>query len=341
MNLEASLQRRWYGKPGWLLILTPLEWLYRLLSALRRCAYRRAWFSVWRAPVPVIVVGNIAVGGTGKTPIVIALCQALQRSGFKPGIISRGYGANPPVTPFTVSAASAVADRGDEPLLLARRSGCPVVIAPRRTAAAQHLLAHEHCDIIICDDGLQHYALARDIELVVIDAARGFGNGHCLPVGPLREGLQRLHSVDAVLLNRAAPGTAQQTSSATNFAVEQYDFHLAPTVVVHLLSGREVPVAEWINLNPRMHAVAGIGNPQRFFTTLRQLGGAPIEHAFPDHHRFVAHDFNFAEQLPVLMTEKDAVKCAALATADFWFLRVEAVLPDSLLAAITGKLATR
>jgi tetraacyldisaccharide 4'-kinase len=341
MNLEASLQRRWYGRPGWLLILTPLEWLYRLLSALRRFAYRRAWFSVWRAPVPVIVVGNIAVGGTGKTPIVIALCDALQRNGFKPGIISRGYGAHPPATPFAVNESSDVAESGDEPLLLARRSACPVVIAPRRAAAAQYLLAHEGCDIIICDDGLQHYALARDIELVVIDAARGFGNGHCLPVGPLRESLRRLRSVDALLLNRAASASMQHLSLDADLAGAQYDFHLTPTTVVHLVSNRELPVAEWIDQYPRVHAVAGIGNPQRFFATLRQLGCEPIEHAFADHHRFVAHDFDFHDALAVLMTEKDAVKCLALAGENFWYLRVEATLPDSLLAAITAKLRAR
>jgi len=354
MNLEASLQRRWYGRPGWLKLLLPLEGLYRLVIALRRCAYRRGWLSVWRAPVPIIVVGNIAVGGTGKTPVVIALCAALRRSGFTPGIISRGYGASPAEFPYSVTATSTAADSGDEPLLLARRSGCPVVIAPRRAVAAQYLLAQHtllagKCDVIICDDGLQHYALARTIELVVVDAARGFGNGHCLPVGPLRESLQRLHSVDALLWNGAAhtdsSAALHKASSAALAHAEitcpQYAFHLSPTVVVHLATGRAVPAAEWAAEHPRVHAVAGIGNPARFFATARQLGCEPIEHAFADHHLFVASDFNFSEQLPVLMTEKDAVKCSELAADHFWFLRVEAALPDSLLTAITGKLGAR
>ncbi|HSB97521.1 MAG TPA: tetraacyldisaccharide 4'-kinase [Spongiibacteraceae bacterium] len=347
MNLEASLQRRWYGRPGWLKLLLPLEGLYRLVVALRRRAYRQAWLPVWRAPVPIVVVGNIAVGGTGKTPVVIALCNALRRAGFTPGIISRGYGASPAEFPYSVTTTSTATESGDEPLLLARRSGCPVVIAPRRVAAAQYLLARHdlfgqhQCDVIICDDGLQHYALARAIELVVVDAARGFGNGHCLPVGPLRESLQRLRSVDALLWNGAVDTESGAASAHDEIACPQYAFHLAPTAVVHLASGRELPVADWAAKHPRVHAVAGIGNPARFFATVRQLGCQPVEHAFADHQVFAASDFNFAEQLPVLMTEKDAVKCAALAMDNFWFLRVEAALPDSLLTAITGKLGAR
>jgi tetraacyldisaccharide 4'-kinase len=340
MGLEAELQRRWYGRPGWLWLLLPLELLYRLIIMLRRFAYRRGLLASWRASVPVLVVGNIAVGGTGKTPVVIALCAELRKLGFSPGIISRGYGANPPSFPYLVTADSAVAASGDEPLLLARRTGCPVVIAPDRSAAARHLLQQHPCDILISDDGLQHYALARDIEWIVLDGARGIGNRHCLPVGPLREPKRRLNDAAALLINRTAlPETAE---TVVEPVAPRFEFSLRPGAMVHLATGREVDAAQWCAAHPRVHAVAGIGNPQRFFATLRELGCAPVEHAFADHHAFGAQDLRFAEPLPVAMTEKDAVKCAALvagdAAADIWFLRVDAALPDSLVASITGTL---
>lgn len=330
MNLESRLLRRWYGRPGPLQFLSPLEWLYRAFVALRRLAYARGWKSVWRAPVPVIVVGNISVGGTGKTPVVIALCEALRRAGHRPGIVSRGYGAKPPVLPFDVLPGGEVAHCGDEPLLLARRSGAPVVIAPRRADAARHLLERHDCDVIVCDDGLQHYALARDIECVVVDGERGFGNGHCLPVGPLREPLARLRGVDAVLVNG---GEAMETPP-------RYAFALRPQALLPVAGGAGAPVAAWLPARRRVHAVAGIGNPQRFFTTLRRLGFEPVEHAFPDHHVFSAADFQFSEALPVVMTEKDAVKCSAFADDRLWYLPVAAALPDSLTHAIIGKIST-
>lgn len=331
MSFEAYVQRRWHGRPGALRLLAPLEWLYRALTGLRRRAYARGWLRAWRAPVPVLVVGNISVGGTGKTPVVIALCQALRRAGLRPGIVSRGYGAEPPHTPFLVAPDSAVADSGDEPLLLARRSGAPVVIAPERAAAARRLLRDHACDVIVSDDGLQHYALARDIECVVVDAGRGFGNGHCLPVGPLREPLARLRGVDAILINGAA--------AVAGLPADGFHFELAPTGLRHIASGREQAAADWLPARRRVHAVAGIGNPRRFFDSLRRLGFEPVEHVFPDHHRFARADFEFAEPLPVVMTEKDAVKCAAFADDRLWYLAVEARLPDSLLALIIGKLS--
>jgi len=334
MSLETALQRRWYGQPGALLSLLPLEGLYRALSSLRRHAYAQGWRRAWRAPVPVLVVGNISVGGTGKTPVVIALCQALRRAGLRPGIVSRGYGARPPQLPFDVRADGQVAECGDEPLLLARRSGAPVVIAPDRAAAARHLLDKHDCNVIVSDDGLQHYALARDIECVVVDAARGFGNGHCLPVGPLREPLSRLRSVDAVLCNETAGSGADVVAMAGAYA-----FELQATALVPLAGGAEQGVDNWPAERRRVHAVAGIGNPQRFFATLRQLGFEPVEHVFPDHHPFSAADFQFAEALPVVMTEKDAVKCSAFADERLWYLAVETRLPDSLLAVIMGKLS--
>lgn len=328
MSLETHLTRRWYGRPGWLWLLWPLEGLYRALTALRRAAYRRGWLASWRAPVPVLVVGNIAVGGTGKTPVVIALCQALREAGWRPGIVSRGYGAQPLAFPHLVEAGDDAAVAGDEPLLLARRSQCLVVIAPDRASAVRELLRGQRCDVVICDDGLQHYALARDIELVVIDGGRGLGNRHCLPVGPLREPAARLAAVDALLIN-GGDGPAGLG----------HRFQLRPTALVQLATGRRLAVEEWPQDQRRVHAVAGIGNPGRFFTTLRQLGFDVAEHPKPDHHRFTAADFSFGDDLPVIMTEKDAVKCTGLDDPRLWYLAVDAALPDFLLREITGKLA--
>lgn len=351
MSFESRLQRRWYGKPDWLLLpwlilLSPFEIFYRVIIALRRQLYRWGWLSSWRAPVPVIVVGNISVGGTGKTPLTIALCETLQRAGYKPGVISRGYRAQPPQFPHRVRNDDSADIAGDEPLLIARRTRCPVVIAPLRADAASHLLKQDHCDVILCDDGLQHYALQRDIELVVVDAARRFGNGHCLPSGPLREPIARLSDVDAVIVN----GAQHSDEDKLEYALE-----LQPSAVVQLVpadsssehfssghssSGQSVPPRTWCKQNARVHAVAGIGNPQRFFDTLRALGCDPIEHAFPDHHEFRVDDLAFDDALPIVMTEKDAVKCAAFAGNRHWYLQVRAQLPESLTAAILGKLNT-
>ena len=333
MNFESHVQRHWYGKTGWfwLLLMTPLEVIYRAITMVRRHLYRRGWLSSWRAPLPVIVVGNIAVGGTGKTPLTMALCELLQRAGYKPGVISRGYHAQPPQFPHLVRSDDSAHVAGDEPLLIARRIRCPVVIAPRRVDAANYLIKHTQCDVIICDDGLQHYALQRDIEIAVVDAARRFGNGHCLPAGPLRESVTRLDAVDAIVIN----GAQQSDEDKREYALE-----LQPSAMVQLSSAQSIPPRTWCKQNARVHAVAGIGNPARFFSTLRALGCDPIEHAFPDHHQFRAEDFAFHDELPIVMTEKDAVKCAAFAGDRHWYLQVRAQLPESLGAVILGKLNT-
>jgi tetraacyldisaccharide 4'-kinase len=331
MKLDKRLQRHWYGEPGWLLLLLPAEWLFRAVTGLRRWLFRRGWRQSYRAPVPVVVVGNIAVGGTGKTPVTIALCEALRDAGLRPGIVSRGYGARPPAFPHLVDINDSAERAGDEPLLLARRTGRPVVIAPRRAEAVRLLLQTGPCDVVLCDDGLQHYALARDVELAVIDGTRGLGNGHCLPVGPLREPPSRLDGVDAVLINT--------TVSATDNGGPHAGFYLQPTALVRLADGRRVDVEQWRAEHRHVHAVAGIGNPWRFFASLRELGFEVIEHPFPDHHRFIPADFTFGDGLPVVMTEKDAVKCDGFGLPDLWYLTVDAVLPGSLLTAIVGKIA--
>lgn len=326
MNLEQHLQRHWYGRPGWLWLLLPLEGLFRVVAALRRRLFRVGILRSYRASVPLIVVGNIAVGGTGKTPVTLALCSALRVAGLRPGIVSRGYGAQPPQTPFLVLPDSDPRHSGDEPLLLARRSGCPVMIGSRRADAVHKLLASSDCDVVISDDGLQHYALARDFELVVVDGARGLGNGHCLPVGPLREPPARLAGVDAVLIN-----------GDNRVGLDGETFTLQPTALINLVTGERLAPESWNGR--RLHALAGIGNPERFFSTLRALGIEPVEHPLPDHHAFSAADLHFDDALPIVMTEKDAVKCAAFATDNCWYLAVEAQLPDSLVAALLGRIA--
>ena len=312
MKFSERLQHAWYhGHPA-LSLLWPLEQLYRRVVKRKRARFLSGDSAAYRAPVPVIVVGNITVGGTGKTPLILWLIEYCRAQGLHVGVVSRGYGAKPAHVPWTVSARDSAAQAGDEPLLIVQRSGVPLVIAPDRAQAVQQLLAKYPVDIILSDDGLQHYGLARDLELVLIDAARGLGNQRCLPAGPLREPVERLHSVDAVLCNGA------EQDSDNGFAMQ-----LQATELVHVRSGRREPLS-YFPPQQRMHAVAGIGNPQRFFKTLEGLDWQPVAHAFADHAEFSAQDLHFADDLPVLMTEKDAVKCRAFAADNCWYLQVAA-----------------
>lgn len=321
-RLEQSLLRQWYGqRPGWSLALAPLAWLLKGAAA---CRYRRFRRQGATPPVPLLVVGNISVGGTGKTPLVIALCLALKQRGLKPVVISRGYGSKAPRYPFVVTARSSVVESGDEPLLIARRAGVPVVIDANRRDALERALDYQP-DIVISDDGLQHYALPRTAELVVLDGARGLGNGWCLPVGPLRESAARLGQVDWVLVNG---GTADYPGASR--------MQLLADMAVNLLTGEARPLSEFA-ASTAIEAVAGIGNPERFFTTLEQAGLTIRRHAFPDHHAFAAEELAFAGRT-VMMTEKDAVKCAAFAAANHWYLPVTAALPDGLVDAMVAKL---
>lgn len=312
MKLSERLQHAWYhGHPA-LILLWPLEQLYRQVVKRKRARFINGDSAAYRAPVPVIVVGNITVGGTGKTPLILWLIDYCRAQDLRVGVVSRGYGAKPARLPWTVSASDSAAQAGDEPLLIVQRSGVPLVIAPDRAQAVQQLLAECPVDIILSDDGLQHYGLARDLELVLIDAARGLGNQRCLPAGPLREPVERLHSVDAVLCNGA------KQDSDSGFAMQ-----LQATELVHVRSGRREPLS-YFPAQQKMHAVAGIGNPQRFFKTLEGLDWQPIAHAFADHAEFSRQDLQFADDLPVLMTEKDAVKCRAFAADNCWYLQVAA-----------------
>ncbi len=316
-----GLVAAWYRGAGWLWLLRPLELLFRAVTGLRRWLYRRQLLSAYRAPLPVVVVGNITVGGTGKTPVVIALVEALQARGLRPGVVSRGYGAAAGVFPRRVLADSRPADSGDEPLLIARRTGAPVVIAPDRPAAVRALVEAGEVDILICDDGLQHYALQRDMEIVLVDAARGLGNGFCLPAGPLREPPSRLREADFVLY-RGGDGA----DDAIRYQAAQWV----------KLDGTQRRPLDYFSAGEQCYAIAGIGQPEQFFATLEGLGIAFEPRAFPDHHSYSAADFQGLGGKAILMTEKDAVKCAGLAGQDAWYLRIDALLPERVSAAVAA-----
>ncbi|TDO12604.1 MULTISPECIES: tetraacyldisaccharide 4'-kinase [Halomonas] len=306
-----------YRGDSWLVALRPLEALYRLAVRRRAAAFAAGRRCVWQAPVPVIVVGNITLGGTGKSPLVAWLARFLVERGWSPGILSRGYGGRSERYPLLLDAETPVAACGDEPRMLADQTGLPVVVDPDRPRGARRLLA-AGCDILIGDDGLQHLALGRDLELVVVDGRRGVGNGHCLPAGPLREPLARLEKVDAVVIN------GEMAFEAPSGA---YGMLLEPSAWRRLADGARVPPSPQPFAGP-VHAVAGIGHPARFFATLEALGVESIPHAFADHHRFTAADLAFADGRPVVMTAKDAVKCRELAPVDSWVLEV-AARPDA------------
>ncbi|GBL58167.1 lipid-A-disaccharide kinase [Pseudomonas citronellolis] len=326
MAFSERLLQAWYqGHPA-LGLLRPLEALYRRIALRKRADYLEGRRQAYRAPVPVIVVGNVTVGGTGKTPMILWLIEHCRARGLKVGVVSRGYGAKPPSLPWRVRAEQNAAQAGDEPLMIVQRSGVPLVIDPDRPAAVRALLAEEPVDLILCDDGLQHYRLARDLELVLIDAARGLGNRRCLPAGPLREPAERLESVDAVLYNGASSDPAGA-----------FSFVLRPSALVNLRSGERGDLTHFPP-GQQVHALAGIGNPRRFFATLEALHWRPVPHAFPDHAAYSAEQLQFSPPLPLLMTEKDAVKCRAFAAADWWYLAVDAQPSPAFVAWFDAQL---
>lgn len=338
MALGESLQRKWYERrlsPA-LFVLAPLAAIFVLLSALRRLMFRWGLQRSGALPVPVVVVGNLTVGGAGKTPVVLHLAQALAGRGMHPGIISRGYGrAGAGVVAVTPDTPAA--DCGDEPLLLARRADCPVFVGRDRLAAGQALLAaHPTVDVLISDDGLQHYRLARDAEVVVFDG-RGAGNGWRLPWGPLREPLSRLEGVSAVVFNGAC-------AVAVPPGVPVFTMTLRARTFVSLAApGLCCSVGELADRTAgrTLHAVAGIGDPGRFFRTLESLGLSFVPHPFPDHHAYLAGELDFGPDAVVLMTEKDAVKCRDLNLGETWVLPVQADLPPALVETLLEKISGR
>ena len=324
-----GLEKYWYRITPFHLLLWPVSLLFRVLTGIRRALYRSGILHSIKLPVPVIVVGNISVGGTGKTPFTLWLAQQLLDEGWHPAIISRGYTKakhSASDTPRAVAMNDSPDEVGDEPLLMVQRDLCPVWIGRDRPAVAQDLLrAHPECDVILSDDGLQHYRMRRDIEIVLVDGKRRFGNGLLLPAGPLREPVSRLSSVDFVVIN----GGATQSG--------QYAMQLSGSQFYNLLNpNMALPASAFAG--QRVHAIAGIGHPGRFFTHLKQLGFAPSTHAFPDHHRYTSADIAFSDADAILMTEKDAVKCAAFATEQCWVLRVDARIDPVLAQYIIEKI---
>lgn len=311
----------WYGKHPLSIVLAPLAWCYQLAMTLRRLMYQSGILPIQRLDVPVIVVGNIVAGGTGKTPLVIWLADYLQDKGFHPGIVSRGYKSKVKRWPQQVRKDSNPELVGDEPVLLARRTNCPVAIAPNRHTAAEALIEHEDVDIIICDDGLQHYALARDIEIAVIDGVRRHGNGRCFPAGPLRESANRLKNVDMIVCNTGAV----RGEFEMEYVLQQ----------LHSVSDENKRCDIGQFANQTIHAIAGIGNPAKFFASLRGRGLRLIEHEFPDHYQFKTEDIHFDDGLPVVMTEKDAVKCTEFASAEHWFLSINVKMTNAFHHRLT------
>jgi len=327
------LERQWQHRTAAGALLYPVALVFGVLAALRRALYARHILERQRLPVPVIVVGNITVGGTGKTPLVLWLTAWLQQRGYRPGIVTRGYGGSS-TGPQPVRPDSDPARCGDEAVLLAARAGCPVWMGRDRPEAGRALLAaHPECDVIVSDDGLQHYALERDVEIAVVDGARGWGNGWLLPAGPLREPLRRLRTVDAVVVQGAnginvTPG------------VPAYAMRLTGRTFYNLLN-REHQVGPEFFQHGSVRAIAGIGHPERFFRHLQQLGITFVARSYPDHYAFRAGDVALPEADAVVMTEKDAVKCRRYATERCWVLPVDAEVDPALGALVLGKLENR
>ena len=322
MALLDTLASAWYGggrAPWW---TRPLAALYGGVIRLRRTLYRSGWLRSERLPVPVVVIGNLTAGGTGKTPLAIAVAASLREHGYRPGVVSRGHGGAQR-EPLLLGDAPDPQQVGDEPCLI-RASGVPVAVGRDRPAAAR-LLLDAGCDVVVADDGLQHYALARDVEICVIDGARRFGNGHLLPAGPLREPLDRLRSVDLRVCNGG------------NAEAGEYLMQLRGDEAVALQGGERRALVSFA-AQP-VHAVAAIGNPKRFFDSLRACGIEVIEHAFADHHAFSAAELDFADDRPLLMTDKDAVKCQSFAQPNWWRVPVRAELPPAFHAVLRERLA--
>ncbi|RUR17450.1 tetraacyldisaccharide 4'-kinase [Legionella septentrionalis] len=313
--MNELIEKIWYGRHPLRWFLLPFSLIYKQVVWVRRFYLKRFCTKIF--PIPIIVVGNLTVGGAGKTPLVIALAQKLRERGLRVGIVSRGYGASVKQFPYEVKPDANARLAGDEPLLLARRTQCPVVIDPKRVRAVQYLMDTYQSQIILSDDGLQHYALGRALEIMVIDGVRGLGNGMCLPAGPLREDVSRLQQAHFLIANGGQwPGA--------------FTMELMPGQLTQLTSGKPLPLAR---LTGTVAAIAGIGHPQRFYNTLSKLGVAFTPYSFPDHHPYTQEELCFAEKT-LVMTEKDAVKCQAFATDEMYFLPVEAQVNNAFWDAL-------
>ncbi|MBT3798847.1 MAG: tetraacyldisaccharide 4'-kinase [Porticoccaceae bacterium] len=329
--MALSAEKRWlnacYSNSSWLLLLAPLSWLFSLISAVRRLILQRLYqgrpFSV-----PVAVVGNISVGGSGKTPLIIALVKALNKLGYTAGVISRGYGGAASAYPLRVTTGTPVDQSGDEPLLIAQSCGCPVVVDPDRVRAVEFLLHETSCDIVLSDDGLQHYRLHRDIEIAVVDATRGLGNGRMLPSGALRESPSRLSQVDFVVLNGSGADIAAEIG-----LVGAHQIELQALGLRNIASNLIVPVNAWEG-GVKVHAVCGIGHPERFAQTLKELGFEVILSSVNDHQHLSDDDLEFGDDLPMIITSKDAVKYRGVIPDNLWVLEVEMSISEDFVHSL-------
>lgn len=333
-TLSRWLQDIWYKDPFIGVWLSPFSFFFIDFVKFRKFLYRIGVFKSYHLPVPVIIVGNITVGGTGKTPLLIWLAERLKAEGYTPGIISRGYGGQAKDWPQWVDANSRAEQVGDEAVLIARQTGCPMAVGALRVDAGKLLLERAACNVILSDDGLQHYALKRDIEIAVIDGERRFGNSFCLPAGPLREPIERLQSVDFIVVN------------GEKYEDNELSMHIAGNTAINLVTGEQKPLQEFSAT--ACHALAGIGNPERFFKLLVAAGLTCETHSFPDHHQFQVDDISFPvvttdaqSPMPVLMTEKDAVKCLAFAGIEHWYVPVKAVPEAGFSAQLLSLLSEK
>ncbi len=317
----------WYGKSRWVYWLLPLSWLFSMISSTRK--FLIVNFLQKTLPVPVIIVGNISVGGTGKTPLIIELVKYLQQQGHKPGVVSRGYGGVAHY-PYLLDQSSQASASGDEPLLIFKATQCAVCVAPDRVAAALILIA-QGCTHILSDDGLQHYRLGRSLEIAVVDGQRLFGNQKLLPVGPLREPVSRLKSVDLIVLN------SRSKKAVLSGYHNIYDMKIQPLAWRKLATMQDLPLMA-MNFKEPIHALAGIGNPERFFKTLDSLELTYYAHHFSDHHQFSIKDFEVYRGDTVVMTEKDAIKCQEYAKPEWYSLIVGAQLSEHFWQAFQHKL---
>lgn len=328
---SSGITAAWYQGAWWLYLLSPLSLVYWLVITLRKQCYRWGLFSSYRSSLPVIVVGNITVGGTGKSPLVSCLVRSLQDRGYRPGIVSRGYGAQIAKTECReVSADSQAHEVGDEPLMLKQMLACPVFVSPNRKLSVRALEA-QGCDVVICDDGLQHYALQREVEVCVFDGERGAGNQWLLPAGPLREPLSALSELDCVVVNGEDRVPSSQMPELPVFRMD-----LRPSGLLPLSGGQRRSLDSMSGQT--VNAVAAIGNPERFFSMLESKGIIVVRHAFEDHHHYKQSDFEFSESLPLVMTEKDAVKCRGLDLPDAWYVPVTACLSAGFMELIVKKI---
>ena len=332
MSVQSWLDKFWYGgvSPPWW--MSPLSHVYGAASRIRRAAYSWRLARSTRLPCPVVIVGNLTVGGTGKTPLVCWLAGQLAEQGFRPGVVTRGYGGSSRA-PRLVQSSDDSSKVGDEAILLARRSRAPVATGRNRPAAAQ-LLINAGCDVIVSDDGLQHYALQRDCEIVVIDGDRRFGNGCLLPAGPLRESPARLRGVDAIVLNGGGNDNSGAANAGMRLPTAPTRMRLEAIFAIELKHRTSRALREFAGHS--VHAIAAIGNPQRFFDMLRSRAIDVVPHPLPDHAHLRAEDIFFADDRPVLMTEKDAVKCADIAGPQHWYVPVRAIFSADDAAALLG-----